>query len=529
MYHYPMIMMILTVSFKTTPSYSSELVIRELGKDPLLILRLQDCRIQIGSFKIIHPINLTRLSNTISELDFTSTEILTQDFPFSEILRYKLNNLKNNFKMIRPNTTRHKRSIDAVGSAWKWIAGSPDAKDLKIISTSINQLTDGNNEQISINQQIDHQLSRMTQRMNEISQIANISINTTRELETLKLITNIDTINNVLEGIQDAVIGAKLQLPHSRILSIEEILKIKELLIQQGIKIDLLEEVFDYAIPKVTSNAEVLLYILEVPQMSTMASSILIKTMTVDGEKIIKHPSNLIKHEHKLYTTRNPQKPVQLAGDLTPFEDDCVAELILGRNATCTIVENTKQTIEYIANGKLMVDNAYNMALHSNCGPKDRKLTGNFLITFNNCTIRIANNTFTVNETTLTTKDEIAALYDLGIDRKILQLHNLEALREEALKTRKKLNHVYQTQQIWCWSILSKKTLLTICILSIICINHHRNKRTSDQVSQPQLYQIWLAKHGDVLRTSAGGVIGATQETGQHIEECSCTNVIATQ
>lgn len=40
-----------------------------------------------------------------------------------EKIRIQLNELKG------PETARLKRSINWIGSAWKWIAGSPDATD----------------------------------------------------------------------------------------------------------------------------------------------------------------------------------------------------------------------------------------------------------------------------------------------------------------------------------------------------------------------------------------------------------------
>ncbi|KAI8117681.1 hypothetical protein CVS40_10492 [Lucilia cuprina] len=50
--------------------------------------------------------------------------------------------------------TRHKRSIDWVSSAWKWIAGNPDATDWNTILESHQKLIENNEQQYVVNKDL---------------------------------------------------------------------------------------------------------------------------------------------------------------------------------------------------------------------------------------------------------------------------------------------------------------------------------------------------------------------------------------
>jgi len=47
-----------------------------------------------------------------------------------------------------------KRHIDLIGSAWKWLVGSPDSGDFEIIQEKINSALTNNNNQVILNRLI---------------------------------------------------------------------------------------------------------------------------------------------------------------------------------------------------------------------------------------------------------------------------------------------------------------------------------------------------------------------------------------
>lgn len=486
---------------------SLTLEIRELKNDPLFLQKLKTCRVQIGNFKIIHPINLTNIEKTIENLNSIASSLSQNKTEISNILNFKLTNLNNNFHLLKPKPSRVRR-WDALGSAWKWLAGNPDNEDLQIINTTLNQIIDGSNTQITINQEMGHKLQQLTKTMNNVISVADYKIDSIQQLEMLKLVSNIDTINSILQSIQDAIVGARLAIPHSRILSMEEANNVKQILEQQGIRINILEEIFDYAVPKVTTNSETLLYILQIPQMSSDAESLAIRPLTVQNEKILSHTEYLIRLGRTLYSTTTPLSTVQLANNIEKFNDSCISPLILGRTSTCTVTKNQNSEIKYLTDGKILVDNAKNLNLSSDCGPEDRKLSGNFLLTFSNCTVKLNGNLYTSTEKRSNEKDIEAAFYDVKINKRPLELHNIEKLKEEALTTRAKLQHVFTNHQIWTWTLCSKTTILTLLILALLVRTCRNNRDPKEQPPQdPQPWQTWYkSRIEDAPQTCPGGI-----------------------
>ena len=125
----------------------------------------------------------------------------------------------------------------------------------------------------------------------------------------------------------------------------------------------------------------------------------------------------------------------------------------------------------------------------SNCGPENRTLTGNILITFYNCSIKIANETFTATEVIGQMKDLQGAFHNLRINWNIKEQHNLSTLTNHTLINRKQLDNVKLKQyshQIWIFSLLgglSTTTVITITIMIFICL---RRKKVVIKIRSPK-------------------------------------------
>ena len=63
---------------------------------------------------------------------------------------------------------RMARSLDFLGSALKVIAGTPDVTDLEKVKLSESKLVDANNRQIVINLEIQKQINKLKDTINEI-------------------------------------------------------------------------------------------------------------------------------------------------------------------------------------------------------------------------------------------------------------------------------------------------------------------------------------------------------------------------
>lgn len=98
-----------------------QLKIKDLKTDPLLILEVKTCKIQIGTMKIIHPINITMIEKTIDELHTSLLQKIEPSSSFYNMIKFKIYNMYSTIKQLKP---RRFRRWDTIGTVWKWIAGS---------------------------------------------------------------------------------------------------------------------------------------------------------------------------------------------------------------------------------------------------------------------------------------------------------------------------------------------------------------------------------------------------------------------
>lgn len=83
---------------------------------------------------------------------------------FDQVIRKKINKIHLTFNRIVPQN-RFKR-WESLGRAWKYVSGSPDADDLKVINSTINSLVTENNNQIHINNVFEKRMRNLTRTFN---------------------------------------------------------------------------------------------------------------------------------------------------------------------------------------------------------------------------------------------------------------------------------------------------------------------------------------------------------------------------
>lgn len=463
---------------------SQKLELRNLQEDPIVLIKLKSCKIQTGVIRIVHPINLTSLETTIELISKIVSNKLNDKLELYNIIDQKYKKLINNFHQIKPtSSTRHKR-WDTLGSAWKWLAGNPDAEDLRVINGSMNELVDANNQQFMINEQFNKRIELITNTVNRAlknTTIANTIILT--EIEMIATIINIDTINTILEDIQDAIIQTKLELTSNKILTIKEILMIKDLLTNQGINITIPDEALQYVTPKIAANKETLLYILQVPKLEEDESMlVMIIPLVINNTIIGTYPQHLIKSKNKIFTTLNHNDFVQKHSQIKEFQDGCIKPLVMGTKSQCNVTAEKETTIQYITEDKLLINNAKNETLHSNCGPSDRKLTGNFLIDFFNCSITFNKKKFQSYEVKSEVQVIQGALHNVEATRYLVSDLNFDLIKQDNIENRKQLKHVYLKQanhHTWIWTLSGGTSVSLVCILILIIHVNIIRRRTN--------------------------------------------------
>lgn len=518
--------LILVISL-THLGYAQKLEIMNLHEDPILLVKLKPCKIQTGSIKIVHPINISNLELTVESLNKIVKNKLNDKLELHNIVEHKYIKLVNNLRQIKPTqSTRHKR-WDELGSAWKWLAGNPDAQDLRIINRTMNDLINENNQQLKINEQINKRIQLITDTVNRAlinTTIANRVILT--EIEMMATIINLDMINTILEDIQDAIIKTKLELPSNKILTLKEIIMIKDILTNQGINITLPDEALQYVIPKIATNKDTLLYILQIPKLEEEESTMMtIIPLVINNTVIGNYPQHLVKSNQKLFVTSDHNSFVQKHSNIKEFRDKCIKPLIMGTQSLCNVTTETDTTIQYIAEDKILINNAKNENLYSDCGPNNRTITGNFIINFWNCTITFNNKKFHSFEIRSEIQVIQGTLHNVEATRKLIPELNIDVIQQENIENRRKIEHVYLRQanhQTWIWTLTGGISASSIGIILLIIIISIRKKGTkitiqNSPVAKPNPEQTTgcseiLKKYGikpkteDALSSPLGGV-----------------------
>lgn len=466
---------------------AQQLVIQKIEDSPVLLIKEKECKIQTGTMKMIHPINMTVIENTIQLLTSTSYNKLSETNPLTNIVKLKIKQLYNTYYGLRPKRHRRKR-WDAIGTAFKFIAGTPDAQDLRIINFTMNELITQNNEQYKVNMQLDERVSRLTDTINKVIENSLSNKLIFNEIETITTILNIDNINHLLDNIQDAITLSKSSLVSNKILSLKELNTVKTLLQDQGVTIDFPDEALQFVIPKLALKDDTLLYMLNVPRLENTTSIILRIYPLVTNNRILhQYPTHVIKRSNLLYTTTKPDDFVQKSSYLSELHDNCLTFLINGKQANCSSIMQNKTTQQLITENSILISNAKGQNLQSNCGPDNRTLNGNLLVTFTNCTVVFNGQTFKNTELVSEVQIIQSAFHNLKINWKWHRHFEIEKISNDTISNRNKLDHIYLKQEhthIKLWSIIGAYTFVQIiCILTISLILF---KKISSSVTKPK-------------------------------------------
>lgn len=471
-------------------SSESKMEIRNLHQDPVLLIHHKDCKVQTGLIKILHPINITTIATNIDVLNKIARKI-DINLPISQLVIQKSRELHNNLLQIKPTEQKRKRRWDALGSAWKWLAGNPDADDLRILNKTTNELIQENNQQIKINQMITHRIEDISNTVNQIIAQQNLENKILlEEYEAIKLLLYMDTLNSIVVEIQDTILRTRISLPNNKLLTLKEILHIESLLHEQGITTRYPEEALDYATPKIATRKDLLLYILEIPQLEKAQSEIIqIFPLIVEDTIITNVPDFIVRSMDKIFTTTHPDDYIQRTTYMKLLEDSCTHSIVTGTTSHCNAIKENSTFANLISDNGILINNAKTLHLHSGCGPQNRTLTGNFLLKFSNCSITINDQVFTSQEVTGNTRDLQGAFPNLIINRTIIEHHDIKTLTNLTTTNRQQLEFIHVKQykhQNWIFGMLGGLSLSTVAITGFIMYVCFRKRIVTIMIKQPK-------------------------------------------
>ncbi|XP_061514929.1 uncharacterized protein LOC133393551 [Anopheles gambiae] len=334
----------------------------------------------------------------------------------------------------------------------------------------MNELISANNLQVQINDMLNVRIQKLVDTIEEMTKQSLLNNIIMKEYETILFLLNVESLNSIILEIQDAILKAKAKLPYNKLLSFKEKLLIESIIQKQAISTSFPEEALAYVTTKIATKKDILLYIIEVPQLETGVSDIItIHPLIINGTRIVNIPTRIIKTAEKLYTTSKPNDFVQYQEYLQEIYDECSVSIIQGKVSHCHITNDNNTLIDLIAQNKVLINNAYKLLLRSDCEPHDRYISGNSLLTFSNCSVTLNNRTF-VSKSILSTEEDIqGAFLNLEVNRSLSL--NLQTLKEENMIHRKMIDHLKLSQyehKNWILSIIGGLSITTTSLIILI-------------------------------------------------------------
>jgi len=330
-----------------------------------------------GVFKLAHVVNLERMQCVVNEL---TNEITT------------FNKQRRGMTSTSP---RRLRSIDWLGSAWKWVAGSPDGSDWNAILKAQGNVERNNDQQIRINTRLFDSTHESLHRLNDVIAKVN-SIDgdfhaTTAVLhKAIILAGEVNEMTRACQLAKTGVVNSNL-LDHDEV---ETILSEVDSLPYQN-----MVEAVEFSRPTILTSGTSLLYILAMPKVTDRKYRLIYLDIgsISDGRQIVLEYNKLAVDARETYAVLGNCLSI---GNTTVFqekdlhklaEDSFVPRLVKGGHAACDYVRNDQEVVELIDDGMIFLTH-FNGTVATSA--KNYHLEGSFIVQYDNETITVGNRNY---------------------------------------------------------------------------------------------------------------------------------------
>lgn len=372
-------MMIILMMIMLTPSSKGIITTKRLTEQSGFIdIFIKNQEIVKESDIILHIINLQEIEHILDQMTENVILMRTNN---KEILQLELLDARNKLTTLKPKQIRIRRGlINGIGSMSKWLFGTMDDEDRQNIQKhlfNINEIINNNDQQIVINNYFNETINHfkiivendrkiIETKINSIDKILDIENNKHIYLEQL---SNIQLIKNKIEHLQDNVISAKYGMIHPSILTFNEIEKYKidyNKLKYIQIGTTFLSDshlVFGIKIPK-TFEIVKLRSIVPIPNNES-------NEIDYNIEKIFEFDNKIYKFEEHKHL-----KDLKIS-----------THCIIKNN--CQLIKHNEFEIIELDIDTIIIKNSINININQTCNSEKIILNGNYLINYNNCSVKI--------------------------------------------------------------------------------------------------------------------------------------------
>lgn len=348
----------------------------------------------------MHTINLENFKDILTEVaELAEREVRNK--PMKALIEFQLKQACLRLGELQENKIRKSRSINWIGSAWKWVAGSPDATDWDNILRSQNELVNNNNNQYLINHKLFNATQEAVMRVNSmITHVNAIDKGINAESSEMLISNKILIIKEQISEIVRASQMAKTGIVDTNLLDRAEIERV--ISEEEGLPYQNLVEALEYATPSIYSNGTLLLYILSVPKVKPDRYQLLLaRAATSKARRVNLQYQRLLVNKYETYgitsdcSSINNSTICEMRSLKKLPEDGCLARLLKGGDARCHFEPSNDVVIELVEANTLFLTNFLGTVRSEN---QSTTLNGTFLIQIHNETIFVGNQSFTSTE-----------------------------------------------------------------------------------------------------------------------------------
>lgn len=444
----------------------------DYSNSQLVTLDTGEGRIQTGSFKLIHTIDLQKYAEIVDQIEATMSRQFNNNHTLYPHLSHTINRIKISLHRLSP-ITKQKRSLDFIGSAWKWVAGNPDHHDFEIINEKINKVLANNNNQVIINNLEEERINNVTKLANSILKIVQTDGKYKNE-ELINVKYKLDLIKEEIVNVEYAIHWAKANIVNSFILSNVEIGIITNVLEKENLPYLNVEQALEFADIKIATSKKGIIYIISLPTTDVEPCQTLIIKAIKRDNIINKIPFNLIlKCNKKIYGMKNNCKtgngfricPSNSVIDIS--DTNCIPKLLNSLPPTCTVMNNQHvPEIEEILPGAIFLNQFKGNVTINN---ETVELNGAFLIRYQNTTVKINNRFFTSREVA-NYKPLPPVLQHASAKNEIEEVLSLEMMKELHLNNTKYIELLDTKNNISAAINFSFTLLLLVTIIIVLLI-----------------------------------------------------------
>ena len=454
--------------------------ITDLTNNPgLLAIHMGEGRTSTDNYRLLHVLNLDKYKDSIDQIKQSITELETfKNDSFTTIINLKFKHLQDTFQTIYPRKISKRYLLNLLGTGIKFITGNMDQEDATRINNEIDtiklnnrNLIEQNNKQVEINSKIINKFNNLTEKINDqqteiqnfFSKAKNTISNSEKNIKVIQYISqlsyNIEVMQISLNTISETIQLSKLNVISKHILGNDELEFGFKVLNEQNIKINSLEQVYEFCSIQAFYNNSNIIFVISIPKFhKNPFKLLLLEPLPIHSQslKILKIPYSyaLVKGDETYFMASECSKieKYYICNEdklLNYTLDGCYHNILRGDEGKCTFTDFENSTeIKQITSNILLVKNSPEIHIETSCGIKKRTLKNTFLIKFQNCTMRIKERTYKNYEMTHVDNSYLLPLNNIQINESKFDASvNNYQLAKLTFKNREKLEEIINTEK----------------------------------------------------------------------------------